>query len=224
MKKKDKPYYLLKIGKKVIFKKEFKGELFHKINIASTVEIIEEEAFSNCSALKQVYFKKGSKLKRIKEYAFLNCSSLEYIDFPSSLISIGFNAFGGCAFLKNVTYYNGAKYVGNDKNPYLMLYESCYEKEHISLNPKTKFILNSAFLDDHKIKSITFNKALTQIGEYAFDGCINLKSIRIKENNQLVEILDSAFDDCNKLVKLHIKKQTFSINLNNVISFILKNK
>ena len=221
---KNKTILISKNNKKIILAKEFKEQKFVSIKISSSIEIIDKEAFLNCHKLKYVYFEKGSKLKRISEYAFLGCSSLEYIDLPASLKSIEFNAFGGTKILKNISEYKGCKYVGSKTNPYLMLYESKNEKEKIVVHKKTKYILNSAFLDDQKIKHITLNKSLIQIGEYAFDGCINLKSIRIKENHNLKVILDNAFDNCMSLSNIYLKKQTISINKDTIKGFILKNK
>ena len=65
---------------------------------------IGEEAFGDCTALKEITL--PSTVKRIDYAAFENCTSLQSITLPKSLTSISSFAFSGCSALKHV-YFGG---------------------------------------------------------------------------------------------------------------------
>lgn len=90
--------------------------IIKKIEIPSSVEVIDDESFSGCISLKQVLFKNNySALKKIGKSAFINCHSLTTINISQYLHEIGMNAFEGCdsldlkKILKHVNY-NGRRY------------------------------------------------------------------------------------------------------------------
>ena len=68
--------------------------------------------------------------------ACLYCASLNKIAIPETTTSIGDNAFSGCDSLQYNEYDNGL-YLGNDKNPYLVL-----------INAKDKAITEMTMPDD----------------------------------------------------------------------------
>ncbi len=67
-----------------------------EVIIPSTVETIENSAFSNCYNLKNVTFKSHSNLNTIQAYAFEQCLSLESLTIPSTVtnVSTGVLSFG----------------------------------------------------------------------------------------------------------------------------------
>ncbi len=54
---------------------------------------IKEQAFSNCSALKEVVFEAGARLRSVGDKAFADCESLSPFDFPSSVVEMGEEIF-----------------------------------------------------------------------------------------------------------------------------------
>merc|ERR1712070_26266 len=70
------------------------------VTLPSSLEVIGERAFSECSSLRGELTLPDS-LKRIEERAFFECSKLESIHFPaaSSLEVIGWCAFAECSSL-----------------------------------------------------------------------------------------------------------------------------
>jgi hypothetical protein len=62
---------------------------------------IEEDAFSECSGLKEVTIPPG--LTEVGEYAFRGCSGLTKVVIPASVEKVGPLAFGGCSSLTQVT-------------------------------------------------------------------------------------------------------------------------
>ncbi len=64
------------------------------VTIPSTVTVIEEAAFNECTALKKVVI--PSKVKTIESGAFWYCTGLKKVVIPKSVTKIGENAFKGC--------------------------------------------------------------------------------------------------------------------------------
>ena len=69
--------------------------------VPSTVTIIENQAFKNCSNLKNVTM--PNTVISIGESAFYNCSSLTDIIIPDGVLSIGDYTFSGCSSLVSIT-------------------------------------------------------------------------------------------------------------------------
>lgn len=81
----------------------FKESGLQTIEIPASVEAIESGAFCDCTALTNVTFEKGSRLKMIRgmydwdDYGtFADCTSLTSIEIPASVETIGAATFRGC--------------------------------------------------------------------------------------------------------------------------------
>jgi hypothetical protein len=92
-----------------------------------SIKSIGDYAFGLCESLITVVFDDDCDLEEIEEYAFANCFNLKNINFPSSLISIGYNAFYSCASLKKVTIPTSVVKMGAN------VFEDCSELEQIVL-------------------------------------------------------------------------------------------
>lgn len=90
--------------------------------IPSSVKIIGESAFSNCNALERIEM--SDKIEEIEYGAFFLCYSLTDISLPNTLERIGNGLFGYCSKLE-YNEYEGGLYLGNEKNPYLLL--ACFK-------------------------------------------------------------------------------------------------
>ena len=73
-------------------------------------------------------------------------------------------------------------------------------------------IVEYAFENDSKLKSIQIPDSVTTIGYRAFIGCISLTSITM--SNNLIEICDAAFDSCSSLTSIIITNSVTSIGGN----------
>ena len=100
-----------------------------------------------------------SSVTSIGDDAFYDCTSLTSIEIPLSVTSIGGNAFKYC------------------KN----------------------------------LESITISSSITSIGSGAFQYCTNLTSITFGENSQLTSIGTGAFDNCTSLTSIEIPSSVTSI-------------
>lgn len=165
---------------------------------------IAEGAFKACSQLESVRFGHGSRVETIGESAFAGCYSLQTIDLPSTLTSIGGRAFEGCNRLA-VTSYGGARYLGNEENPYLLLLKA----ESVTLtscqvHEDTRLVDQSAFGSCSKLTSLTFEgeSQVIFIGQNAFAGCSSLKEFTLPRG---VKVLGGqAFRNCRQLVSVSI--------------------
>ena len=84
------------------------------------IELIKQnnDAFANCTALRQISIPSG--IETLKSHIFFNCDALEF----------------------NV--YEGMNYLGNEKDPYLILMGvQDTSRTTLLLHPKTVFILNN---------------------------------------------------------------------------------
>ena len=70
-----------------------------RINLKYVVEI-EEWAFFNCVNLEYVEF--GDRLQTIGRCAFVYCTSLQHLKLPSTITTIGLDAFNACLRLTSV--------------------------------------------------------------------------------------------------------------------------
>ena len=136
-------------------------------------------------------------VEEIGANAFTNCKQLKNILIPNSLSKIGEWAFSGCDSLE-YNEYDNAYYLGNSTNPYVVLVEAKDEFiETCEINPITKIIYTTAFIDCLNLREINVPNSITDIGESSFSGCSALERISI--SGSITTIGSYAFADCNAL-------------------------
>ena len=174
------------------------------IKIHKYVKVINSSAFNKAANLVKIEFDKDCELETIGSYAFKGCAKLESFSYSGNINAFGDSVFDDCPSLKT-TEYKGAKYIGSDINPYLILMAGI-DEETCVINKDCQVIYSSAFTGYKNLKSVTFesNNTLASIGSYAFKES-NIKEIVIPET--VVNIGMEAFMHCNNLVRI-----TFSEN------------
>ena len=73
-----------------------------EMTIPSTVSVIEDKAFRNCTALREI--NTPQPLSTISDYAFEGCSSLESYSLQASISKLGEGCFRNCTSLASVTF------------------------------------------------------------------------------------------------------------------------
>ena len=168
----------------------------------------------------------GANLTQIGNQAFQNCRNLKnlIIDW-TKITSIGNNAFENCINLEFKVYQNnnGTMEVvdtnefvlGNSETTLTLgtnVFRNAFQPNE---NQTTKIdtirfasslangkISDYTFYMARSIKTIIFDKPLTQIGNYAFNTCVDLEEIKgagfVTEN--ITAIGNNAFENCRKLV------------------------
>lgn len=188
------------------------------IVLPESIKTIGEWAFSECENLESVNI--PSSVTKIHDGAFSKSNKIASIEIPNGVIEIGKNAFNQCKNIDEIklpasllTIEDGA-FTGNPQlkisvdeqnNPYCVVDNILYNKE------MSKVICGGKISSD-----ISFPKAVTNIGDYAFSENENLKKLSFKGK---VKIGDLAFYGCENLKQVYfysIDKCTFgSASFNN---------
>ncbi len=129
---------------------------------------------------------------------------LTWITIPNSVKYIGAWAFDSCTSL-NYYEYGGGKYMGNQKNPYLVFVG--VDNRSVSsfeLHKDTQIICYRAFKDCANLESVTIPEGVVSIGYEAFAGCSRLKTISIPNSVEFID--DMAFFQCANLENIEIGK------------------
>ena len=151
------------------------------ITIPSSVTEIGPYAFSGCTGLTRITISEGVTV--IGGYAFEGCTGLTSITIPSSVTEIGDFAFGGCTGLTSITV--------DESNPVYHGEGNCI----IEISSKT-------LIAGCKTSVIPADGSVTEIGNYAFDGCTGLTNITIPSS--VTEIGVSAFGGCTGLTSMTV--------------------
>lgn len=171
---------------------EDRESLYLEVN--ANCKFIAPYALTGCYNLQELKLPEG--LKCIGDYA-LWLTELKKVSLPSSLVFISERIFG--AFSSPTTYNeNGLCYLGNEQNPYLLLFSSDENISVANVNPACKFIYHRAFKNS-AISQINFgeNSELLIIDKESFSRCYNLTVINLPKN--LTHIRSRAFDVCKNL-------------------------
>jgi hypothetical protein len=158
------------------------------IEIPASVTTIGLHAFSDCTALETVTFADDSKLTTIDDGAFWDCTSLRDITLPASITSIDGSAFVGCTSLSGLTISDG---------------NTSFVIEGNILYKKDKSVLIMYYLADTE-SSFEIPNTVTEIGNYAFSGCTNLKTVTFSNESKLTTIAEGAFQMCTSLEEIQI--------------------
>ena len=156
------------------------------------VTAIDEGTFMMNTELKRVSI--PSTVKTIGKDAFNHCNSLELVNLPPNLTEISDYAFAQCG-LQTINIPDKVKTIGQSA------FNDCYLKS-ISLPNSVKKIGKSAFSACRWLKDVKLGNSVESIGEAAFSVCTDLKSITLPAS--LKEIGAWAFYECISLEKATI--------------------
>ncbi|MEG1923854.1 MAG: leucine-rich repeat protein, partial [Clostridia bacterium] len=204
---------------KYLLQSVFEGSVIESIN-APKLEYIGNSTFKNCQNLKSFDF---STVKYISENAFAN-SALESINIVGDA-EIRVFAFADCIQLTSVTigenvpafafdlvFFNGAKIksININNNPNFIyendvlyncnktiLYKSLQSDKTINVVEGVIKIGAAAFINNLTLENVVLPTTLKAIGDKAFYGDINLKSVRI--NSEVAPMLESVYMENEKL-------------------------
>lgn len=176
-------------------------------------EIKGEFYESLADKIKKITINEG--ITHIGNYAFFGLKNLTSVELPSTLRSIGANAFNGCNNLTTLTGNcnwneisldastsfsgtkvirdNGALYIGGKL---ICVYEA-YEATELGIEAGTTEICANAFKDNTKVTSISIPSSVRKIGDNAFYGCDHLLDFTLNTNN--VTFGSNVFAGCSSL-------------------------
>ncbi len=114
-------------------------------------------------------------------------SAVESVVLPKSLKTIGVNAFGGCANLKEIVIPDGVTSIGE------RAFDGCTSLTEIKIPAGVTAIEASAFCGCEGLKNVILPVTITSIGDHAFGFCEALKEITVPK---AAKIHDFAFAEC----------------------------
>ena len=105
---------------------------------------------------------------------------------------------------------DGLYYLGNEENPYLYLYKHSGTGE-IHIHPDCKFVSMRRFRMFPSITSIRLPDSVTEIPDYAFQNCYQLKTIEL--GNGVQKIGKGAFHNCFQLQSIRLPASLTEIDV-----------
>ncbi len=165
---------------------------FTRMELPDGLTDIGHSLFEDCSNLASV--KLPATMTAIPEHMFW-ASGIKSIDIPSTVKSIGENAFRNCDALTSIVIPDGVETLGN------YVFCDCNNLLSATIGEGVTTIPYCAFDDDYALSVVSLPSTLTAIGERAFNTCGSLTSITIPEN--VTSIARYAFTECDKLTSIY---------------------
>ncbi|WP_455632560.1 leucine-rich repeat domain-containing protein [Parabacteroides sp.] len=188
-------------GLRYIPANSFQNKLtLRKVIFPGVLQIIEREAFSDCSTLTDLDFSKVTQLQRIEYNAFYKCSGLLSLDLSMcvDLVEIGSYAFSNCSNLVTVNLSGCGKLL--NIRSYAFRYCSSLRTVDLSNCSALATLDSYVFSDCSSLTSVGLAgcTALTTIGEGAFENNYSKSQLSDFDFSQLTalkEIGESAFSN-----------------------------
>lgn len=193
------------------------------LKLPDNASIIEDYAFADCDRLSVISIPDGVKsfgvqsfrndisllripmpsgLISIKDYAFMGCNGISEITIPASVTNIGDGIVKDCQNISKINVAEGNNHFASEDGilyisnfDELLIFPVNYETNSYAVKDGTKTIAPYAFVNSKKLNEVTLPSTLTNIGEDAFIGCVNLSSLQVKALNPPV-----CYNDCFEAV------------------------
>ena len=160
-----------------------------------------------------------SSVTTIPESAFMGCTNLTSLTLHAGVTSIGGFAFYGCSSLYKLINNSSLSLASESSNHGYVAY---YTKEIINASELTTvddfqfltsndnhFLVNYIGSDTIIVLPDNYNEEEYSIGNWAFYGCSDIKSITVSEGT--MSIKDGAFSDCVSLNTITVPQSVTSI-------------
>lgn len=170
------------------------GKLITELIIPNDVKTIKKRVFSGCTSLTSITIPES--VTSIGEYALYYCSGLTSITIPNSTTNIDNYAFNGCSSLKDLYIEDGEDLLSLGYNKYDYYYtdgkglfydcplETLYLGRDLSYKADYRYG-QSPFSKISTLKSVIVGNCVTQIGNYAFNGCSSLVDLRFEDGEKI---------------------------------------
>ena len=169
------------------------------VTIGNSVTSIGEDAFWGCDNITSVVwnaqncnswnfgsqvtsFTFGNEVEILPASICSGMNKLTSITIPNNVTSIGDNAFSGCNNIKNVTINSNAVVSKSHSSAANLTTVFGLQVEEYIIGETVTAIGNYAFYNASSLQSITLPSSIQSIGQSAFDGCSQLKTVNINSN------------------------------------------
>lgn len=173
---------------------------------APNLNELGERSFSRCSNIEELDLS-NSKLTSIPEGAFAYCKNLKTIKLPSTITSIGDEAFYNCQSLTNIEGLDKC----NLKSIGSAAFSNCKSLENLDFSQSTfTNVPSKAFYGCSALAKITLPDTLTTIGGYAFYACYGMPQLDLS-NTALTTLENYALYQMRETTKLSLPDSISSI-------------
>ena len=173
---------------------------------APNLNELGERSFSGCSNIEELDLS-NSKLTSIPEGAFAYCKNLKTIKLPSTITSIGDEAFYNCQSLTNIEGLDNC----NLKSIGSAAFSNCKALENLDFSQSTfTNVPSKAFNGCSALAKITLPNTLTTIGGYAFYACYGIPQLDLS-NTALTTLENYALYQMRETTKFSLPDSISSI-------------
>lgn len=175
------------------------------IKLPAKLTVLGENAFADCASLQSIDI--PEPVTKLDDMVFNGCIKLEEVKLKNKVTKIGKNAFKDCKSLRRIEIPQSVTSIGAG------IFRGCDNLEIIAVDPKNKsfktlngvlFNKNKSVLICHPAKvggeEFIVPDSVTEIGDWAFCECLNLKKIEIPDS--VYEIGEGAFYSCSSLEEI----------------------
>lgn len=174
-----------------------KCEALKKVEIPASVNNMGNAAFNSCTALETATFDKDCEITNIRRKTFEGCTALKTVKLPSTVESLGLRAFANCSSLSSFTL--PASFIEKASDTFEDTpIKNYYVEDGIEGFAAVDGVLYNEDLSTLLLypvartdQSFTVPENVMAIGEQAFFGATNLKSVKLP--SRLTNILEQAF-------------------------------
>lgn len=164
-------------------------------DMPNEVEKVCNSAISGCTKLTGLNL--SNRLTYINDFMFCG-TAFSSLTIPSSVTSIGSNAFEMCTSLSSITIPGNVSTIGENA------FSCCYSLRSVTISEGVISIGSCAFFCCSMLSSVTLPSSLNSIGQRAFQQCESLTSITIPRGVQTVR--SGAFCYCRSLSNVTIEE------------------
>ena len=173
---------------------------------APNLNELGERSFSGCSNIEELDLS-NSKLTSIPEGAFAYCKNLKTIKLPSTITSIGDEAFYNCQSLTSIEGLDKC----NLKSIGSAAFSNCKALENLDFSKSTfTNVPSKAFNGCSALVKITLPDTLTTIGGYAFYACYGIPQLDLS-NTALTTLENYALYQMRETTKFSLPDSISSI-------------
>lgn len=173
---------------------------------APNLNELGERSFSGCSNIEELDLS-NSKLTSIPEGVFAYCKNLKTIKLPSTITSIGDEAFYNCQSLTNIEGLDKC----NLKSIGSAAFSNCKALENLDFSKSTfTNVPSKAFNGCSALAKITLPNTLTTIGGYAFYACYGIPQLDLS-NTALTTLENYALYQMRETTKFSLPDSISSI-------------
>jgi hypothetical protein len=185
------------------------------VTLPESLQVIGDSAFSNCSKLQSITLL--NNIVSIGKTAF-DSAGLKSIHLPASVTSIGDDAFYRCHALTEITvddandtYTDWDGILFSKDYTAIIRYPPAKEGKNFRIPSFVTNVGDSAFSGCSDLKSVSIGNGVITIGRAAFHGCSGLESIDIPDS--VLAIMMGAFVGCSGLKSIDIPDSVINIQI-----------